>query len=207
MLVFLLVVLAAAGVDLWTKQAVFAWLKADPTLDPTAEQIRSRFGPDMDSDEMLARLHLREKLTRKIFPGLRFTLKLNPGVAFGMPMPRWAVATATCVTILIVLIIFLTSPVRMWGLHLALAMILAGALGNLYDRLFACVEIPSAETICYHVRDFVDFSDLEIAGKAVYPWVFNVADVYLVVGVGVLMLHWLANARREAKRKTGSADQ
>ncbi len=201
--IVLFTVVAALGVasDLLSKHAVFDWLRDDPGLEPLAAQLRRHHGPDMSSEEMLARLRLRGKLSAPIFPGLRFTLQLNPGVAFGMPMPRWAVAGATVVTMLVVVSLFATSPGRMWGLHLALALILSGALGNLYDRLFRCVPVPSSDPICYHVRDFIDFSDLRIGAMRIYPWVFNLADVYLVVGVGIMTVHWLRQVRRSAPDK------
>ena len=40
------------------------------------------------------------------------------------------------------------------------------------------------DPILRNVRDFIDCSDLG------YPWVFNVADVLLVIGVAILGLHW-----------------
>lgn len=192
---FAIVVGLGVASDLLSKQAVFDWLRDDPGLEPLAARLRRYHGPDMSSEQMLARLRQRDKLTEPIFPGLRFTLHLNPGVAFSMPMPRWAVAGATVVTMIVVAILFATSPARLWGLHLALAMILSGALGNLYDRLLSCVPVPHSDPICYHVRDFIDFSQLRIGSVRIYPWVFNLADVYLVVGVGILVIHWLRHAR------------
>ncbi len=53
----------------------------------------------------------------------------------------------------------------------AIAFIVGGALGNLYDR------------IAYgFVVDFLDFSGLY------FPWVFNIADAAINVGVGLLLL-------------------
>ena len=49
--------------------------------------------------------------------------------------------------------------------------VIGGALGNLYDR------------VAYgYVVDFLDFSGLY------FPWVFNVADAAINVGVGLLLL-------------------
>jgi signal peptidase II len=51
------------------------------------------------------------------------------------------------------------------------ALIIGGALGNLYDR------------IAYgHVVDFLDFSGLG------FPWVFNIADTAINLGVACLLL-------------------
>ncbi len=65
--------------------------------------------------------------------------------------------------------------------HVAYAVLLGGALGNLLDRLFRG-----------YVVDFVH----------VHGWpIFNVADVAICVGVGLLMLHAYRN--RAAETVTG----
>ena len=61
----------------------------------------------------------------------------------------------------------------------ALGLVAAGALGNLHDRLFRVDELGR-----HGVVDFM---------KINYPWggswpVFNVADVLLLVGVGLLLI-------------------
>lgn len=60
-----------------------------------------------------------------------------------------------------------------------IGLIIGGALGNLYDRL------------AYgYVVDFLDFSGL------FFPWVFNVADAAINVGIGLLLLDaWLTRER------------
>jgi lipoprotein signal peptidase len=74
-----------------------------------------------------------------------------------------------------------------WSLHPAtardrwlccsLGLILAGTLGNLYDRL-----------VFGGVRDFMHFY-IKSDGKVVFDWpVFNFADVCLVCGAGLLLL-------------------
>ena len=82
-------------------------------------------------------------------------------------------------------------------MHAALAFILAGALGNLYDRLFGAVSIPGFEPIRYQVRDFIDCSELY------YRWVFNVADMLLVIGVAMLIGQRLVAVLRSRRRGGG----
>ena len=84
-------------------------------------------------------------------------------------------------------------------MHVALALILGGAIGNLYDRLFSSVALPGLAPIRRHVRDFIDCSDLH------YDYIFNLADAWLVIGVVMVFLQWLADARRERLAKTGDA--
>ena len=65
--------------------------------------------------------------------------------------------------------------------HVAFALILGGAVGNIIDRLrFG------------YVIDFVDFR---------FWWVFNVADAAISVGVGLLLLRMVLHERRRAEQK------
>ena len=72
----------------------------------------------------------------------------------------------------------LTRPVAVAGV----SFIIGGALGNLYDR------------VAYgYVVDFLDFSGLY------FPWVFNVADASINVGVALLLLDaWQTRERKPA---------
>ncbi len=75
----------------------------------------------------------------------------------------------------------LARPVAVAGVGL----IIGGALGNLYDR------------IAYgYVVDFLDFSGLW------FPWVFNVADTAINVGIGLLLLDaWLTRDQADSGKK------
>ena len=67
-------------------------------------------------------------------------------------------------------------------LHVALGLIAGGAIGNLIDRLL-------------HAR-VVDFILVDLGVWPLDPWpVFNVADVVLVVGVGLIGLDVILNRR------------
>jgi signal peptidase II len=73
-----------------------------------------------------------------------------------------------------------------WSSHLAIGLILGGGLGNLYDRIiYACV------------RDFLHpLPGMKLpfgwtwpwGGSEVWPYVSNIADAFLIVGV--VMLVW-----------------
>jgi signal peptidase II len=137
-------------------------------------------------------------LQKHVMSGVQFTLSTNAGVVFGLPMPRWTVAVATVLTILLVCFFFATSERSGWIAHVALAFILSGALGNLYDRLFSEVVIaPGVPPIVHEVRDFVDCSQIHCFGLN-WPWVFNVADMLLVVGVVGLLLQWAVTRKKPA---------
>jgi len=140
------------------------------------------------------------QFSRQVFPGVQVTLSTNPGVVFGLSMPRPVVAAATALTIAMVLFFFATTDRRARAVHLAMACILAGAMGNLYDRMFSRVAALDLAPVCNQVRDFIDCSSIKVvlAGRTVnYPYIFNVADVLLVVGVAILLMHWLLAGRRK----------
>jgi signal peptidase II len=120
-------------------------------------------------------------------------------VVFGLPMPPPVVAVATVLTILMVGWFFAVSSAKARWTHVALGLILAGALGNFYDRMIAVVSIPNlSKPIVGQVRDFLDFSQVNVMGLN-YPYIFNTADVWLVIGVGILLVHWVLAGRSAAK--------
>lgn len=65
------------------------------------------------------------------------------------------------------------------------SMIIGGILGNLFDRI-----------VYGYVIDFLDFN----FGKYHYP-VFNLADTFIVIGVGLLVICSILNDRKNKKRK------
>jgi len=190
--VFVLLTAATLAGDLWSKHAAFDSLLSDPALQARAETYLDIAGPRATPEAVL------HTYTRPVAPGVHFTLSLNPGVAFGWRIPRLLVGAATVVTVAAACWFFATAPAGAWLLHVGLAMLLGGALGNFYDRLLAEVTVPPFEPIRHHVRDFIDCSGLY------YPWVFNLADAWLVIGVALLVIHWWRAGRPQ--RNAGEAD-
>ena len=189
---FAAVMCLALASDLLSKHFAFDSMLSDPELIARAENVRK----DLPADELWKNpedktRHVLHEFQRGPFCGVRSTLSVNPGVVFGLRLPRWAVAIATVITIGLVCAFFATSERKARLTHVALAFILSGALGNLYDRLFSYVSPLGMEPIRRNVRDFIDCSDLY------YPWVFNIADVALIVGVGLLALQWFITYKAE----------
>ena len=58
-------------------------------------------------------------------------------------------------------------------------LVMGGAVGNLIDRI-----------ITEYVRDFIHII-IKIGGKEIFPYVFNVADVALVIGAIMLVIYIL----------------
>lgn len=198
-IVFIAVALAGAAADLISKHYIFESFLSQPQLVVQVEDVRQRLQdrhPDrkIDSETLISGGYMGEALQQPVMPYVRLTLRTNPGIVFGSEMlPRPLVNVATVLTILLVGFFFATSPRTAWTMHVGLAFIVGGAVGNLYDRLFAQVALPGLDPIVGQVRDFIDFSQMG------YPWVFNIADVLLVVGVGMIMLEWILESRKRPR--------
>jgi len=107
----------------------------------------------------------------------------NTGVAFGifdplsLPAKSVLLSVFTAFAAVIVITYSVRSPLRNRLLQVALALVLGGALGNLYDRL------------AYgYVVDFLEF----YVGSFHWPS-FNIADSAISVGVALLALEILRN--------------
>jgi signal peptidase II len=112
----------------------------------------------------------------------------NQGIVFGLrfsdnpQVGRIVTILLTLATCALIFYLFSTTrPAQRW-VHLACALTMAGAMGNLYDRV-----------VFGFVRDFIQFTGhLDVGEHRLdWPYIFNVADVYLVVGVAALALAYL----------------
>ncbi|MCP4377759.1 MAG: signal peptidase II [bacterium] len=212
--IFIALTAIALATDLLTKHYVFQQLTPpEETLAVQIEQTQANALADpmiarkLDSREMLHALNLR----RHVCPGLELVLSANKGAVFGMELHesgnvhRLIVSVATLIVTVLMTWWFATSHRKAWYVHLSTALILGGALGNLYDRMASCISLPGMEPILYNVRDFIDCSSVPLPFGFSYVWIFNIADVWLVVGVGMMMLHWLAAIFTEHKHKRESS--
>ena len=120
-------------------------------------------------------LHLADKGQIAVLPFFRLTMVMNQGVSFGLlradgPLGRWLLVGAA-----LAVVVGLVAWVRRADRPLfaaAIGLVIGGALGNnLIDR----ARIG-------RVVDFLDFSGLY------FPWVFNVADSAITIGVVLLLL-------------------
>ena len=206
---FLIVVVLGTTGDLLSKHVVFKNLLAGSELQSRvqseSEWFKATQNPNItiprdDSPEFTRMILMRLNIHRDVCPGLRFSLSTNPGVVFGFnAIPDFFVSVMTVFMIVVVLIFFATSHRKAYWMQVGFALILSGALGNLYDRLFSSVVLPGLTPISHHVRDFIDCSDLG------YPYIFNVADAWLVIGVAMIVLWYLREWYKEVKyRKTAS---
>lgn len=115
----------------------------------------------------------------------------NRGVAFGMfSGQRWFILLLTGVIAVGLIWFYMTMPKKKeyFPLRVSLVLVLSGAIGNIIDRLFRG-----------YVVDFFEFTFFE------WP-VFNVADIYVVVGVillALMILFVVKDEDLELKKKKG----
>jgi signal peptidase II len=183
-------VLAIVGlvVDLWTKRVTF-----DPEFVPGAR--------------------------RPIAGGwatFELTTSFNEGALFGVGQGlTWLFALLSLVAVAGVFfwLFWLGGRSSIW-LSVALGLILAGTLGNLYDRAGCHGEVYPDGTVRagetrYAVRDFLLFTfgrpGTRIGQRYHYP-VFNFADAFLVTGAIMLVLKsFRAEEGEEDESSTSSA--
>ena len=106
-------------------------------------------------------------------PILNFSWVENTGVSFGLfggGAGRWILSIFSVVVA--GLLAWWATRANRRLLVAAIGLVMGGALGNVIDRVrFG------------YVVDFIDFS-----GTGVFPWVFNVADSAITIGVVFLLL-------------------
>ena len=107
-------------------------------------------------------------------PGLLNILRTkNEGVVFGLfPGKTSAFIVFSAIAIVVILFIYIKSDKTIFISNLALGLVLAGAIGNLWDRIW--------------FRGVRDFIDLHLGDKYHWP-TFNVADSLICVGISILV--------------------
>ncbi|MGI8545713.1 MAG: signal peptidase II [Gemmatimonadaceae bacterium] len=124
---------------------------------------------------------------------VRFTLAYNPGAAFGLSVgsaSRWIFTVLTLVALGVLWSLYRTTREGDYLRTLALALVSAGAIGNLIDRV-------------RWSRGVVDFIDVGVGQHRF--WTFNVADS--AVTVGAILLGWvLLQQDREAARVSATGE-
>ncbi len=181
----------------------------------------------------LAFEHLRSGQKVEVIPGvLSFYRSLNFGALFGIGHGLTMLfVMASVLAVAFVAYMFATSHRRQWVAHLALGLVLAGAMGNLYDRLFVKIDIVergrsrqvgvvlpqesndqwvaigeypggrepivrlrrNADLEVERLSAVRDFIQIELVWRKLnlWPWIFNIADAMLVVGVSLLLIiYW-----------------
>lgn len=112
-----------------------------------------------------ARTYLAEAGSIGVIDGfLHLTYVENRGAAFGMFQGGSYIFAVTSVVIVVGLFVYLKKTNAAKVQYYIASVITAGAIGNLIDRLSFGF-----------VTDMIDF-------RGIWQWVFNVADIYVVLG-------------------------
>jgi signal peptidase II len=165
------VIVAGIAIDLATK----AWMQDRLRMDPARET--------SDHEVLIPG-----------FLGLEGTW--NEGVTFGLARgeTEWIfLFTGLAILGLVAWLLATRTPSR--SLHLGLALVLAGAVGNLYDRWN-----------WHKVRDFLLIHTGPIENPT-WKWPnFNAADSFIVVGVGLILWEELFGRARRERRARAAPD-
>ena len=114
------------------------------------------------------------------------TLAFNRGAAFGISIgddSRWFFIPITILALVLLLVLLRQAKRRDWLRLVSISMVVAGALGNLYDRV----------RWSRGVVDFIGPIDLGIMD---WP-IFNVADMSITCGAVLLAISFWLEERRE----------
>lgn len=120
---------------------------------------------------------------------LAFNFTKNPGMAMGMDWLSTPVISIIAITATIGIIgyIIFTLSRANHAYLICMGLIIGGALGNIYDRIFLGIEGGYGGVLDGHVVDFIHFY-LQIGDTPVFPYIFNVADIAITTSIIVMIL-------------------
>jgi signal peptidase II len=135
---------------------------------------------------VVANMELHESV--EVIPGIfNFTYIQNDGAAFGMlDDQRWIFLVLSTIAIIgIVGYLFWKKPQDKLLLA-SLILIVSGGIGNMIDRI-----------ALGYVIDFIDFC----AFPEIWKWVFNVADSFVCIGAGIMILWLILDMIKDYKKE------
>ena len=135
---------------------------------------------------VVANMSLHESIA--VIPGVfNFTYIQNDGAAFGMlDDQRWIFLVLSTVAIIGILGFMFWKKPQDKLLLASLILIVSGGIGNMIDRI-----------ALGYVIDFIDFC----AFPELWKWVFNVADSFVCVGAGIMILWLILDMIRDYKKE------
>jgi signal peptidase II len=115
-----------------------------------------------------------------------FTYVRNTGAAFSIfsePDQRWIFMSISSVAIVALLVYLFINRNKNWLLCLGMSFIIGGGIGNMIDRC-----------ILKYVIDMIHFPIINFA-------IFNIADTFVCVGVGIFALAVILEEIKDIKRE------
>lgn len=123
----------------------------------------------------------------------RFKYSENRGAAFGsFEEQRWVFMVASIIGIAgLCIYLFVFKPKSKLACT-AISMVIGGGIGNMIDRIFRTGEIYKGENVVVDFLDFYAFPDIWNA-------IFNVADSFVCIGAGLLILWCILSIIKESR--------
>ncbi len=119
-----------------------------------------------------------------VIPGvIHFTYIHNTGAAFGILKDQsWILLGVTIAVMIVCVGAVFKNLYKSQLVHWAIMLVLSGGIGNMIDRVFRHGNVV----------DFIEFAFIR------FP-VFNVADIAVCVGVGILILYFILDTFKRPK--------
>lgn len=120
---------------------------------------------------------------------INLTYTENRGAAFGMlDDHRWIFMTVSIIAIIGIAVYLFGFSKEGWTFQIGLSLIISGGIGNMIDRL-----------ALGYVVDMLEFDFMEFA-------IFNVADSFVCIGAGLVILMLIIELIRESKKNSKNQD-
>lgn len=137
----------------------------------------------------------------------RITFTENPGMAFGFDPGsdfKLLISIFSLVASVGLIIYLFIARNRSLSFRIAIALIIAGAVGNVIDRMFYGLIYDYAPLFYGKVVDFFDFDffNFTLLGRSYERWpIFNIADASVSIGVFILLFFYKQHQEDENKLK------
>jgi signal peptidase II len=177
------VTIVGVALDLWTKTLAFERLPNQIAIVADPDLPQGRYEVDSQTYEFLPSL-------------LNFHATANQGAVFGLGRgQRWLFVIVSIVAIVVLTSLFSRSHGR-WFYQLLLGMLLAGVLGNMYDR----IRLGYVRDMIWALPDWKNplHGMFPSTPTTIFPWIFNVADSLLCAGVFLMIVYSFIQRPTEA---------
>jgi signal peptidase II len=179
---FVITTAVGLGLDLWTKSLAVAKLSPDPS-NPFE----------------------RPPVYVAIRGWLQFEYVSNPGAVFGIAPGHRMIFLGVSVLAIGFLTYLFSGSAKRPVYQIILGLLLAGVLGNLYDRIVYSrvrdmIHALPGWTWPHSIHDKLTFLPNEV-----FPYIFNVADSLLCVGVVLMLIYSFFNAPDEKPRRSSAS--
>lgn len=148
--------------------------------------------------------------TYRLIPGwLEFTCTANRGAVFGLGEGQRVLFIIVSILAIGFLSFLFARSDKHRGYQFILGMLLAGVLGNMYDRIThgyvrdMIHGLPGFHWPGQWTLGFIDYPPPPT--RDVFPWIFNVADSLLVVGVSLMILRGFLYPAHEPEKTEAAA--